>query len=156
MYHVTKHYPHSLGLSACFRQWKAKSHCNQLHGYALAFTFEFRAADLDARNWVIDYGSMRPLKSWLEDTFDHRLLYSADDPERDLILDVARRKVANVLELERVGCEAFAKLAFDKARVWLTEIGLSPRVQITKVTVAEHEGNSASYSDDLGLSDARA
>lgn len=149
MYHVRKHYPHSLGLSACFRQWRATSHCNQLHGYALAFTFEFMARDLDARNWVIDYGSMRPIKSWLEDTFDHRLLFATDDPERDIIYDLARRKVANILELGSVGCEAFAQFAFERAKWWLESIGQSPRVQIIKVTVAEHEGNAASYSEPL-------
>lgn len=149
MFHVTKHYPHSLGLSACFRQHRATSHCNQLHGYALAFTFEFAARDLDARNWVIDFGSLRPIKSWLEDTFDHRLLFAADDPEREIIYDLARRRVANILELERVGCEAFAQLAFRYAREHLFKTGLHPRVQIAKVTVAEHEGNSASYSEPL-------
>lgn len=148
-YHVTKHYPHSLGLSACFRQHRAKSHCNQLHGYALAFTFEFCARDLNAQNWVIDFGSLRPLKSWLEDTFDHRLLVAADDPERDILYDLARRKVANILELEAVGCEAFARLAFKQARTFLINTGQHPRVQITRVTVAEHEGNSASYSEPL-------
>ena len=45
MFMVTKHYPHSLGLSACFRQPRADSHCNQLHGYPLAFTFKFAAED---------------------------------------------------------------------------------------------------------------
>lgn len=149
MFHVTKHYPHSLGLSACFRQHRATSHCNQLHGYALAFTFEFAAADLDARNWVIDFGSLRPIKSWLEDTFDHRLLIASDDPEKDILYDLARRKVANVLELERVGCEAFAVLAFRKAREHLINTRQHPRVQIAKVTVAEHDGNSAAYSEPL-------
>lgn len=149
MYHVTKHYPHSLGLSAAFRQWRATSHCNQIHGYALAFTFEFAARDLDARNWVIDFGSLRPIKSWLEDTFDHRLLVAADDPEKEIMYDLARRKVANILELERVGCEAFAVLAFRKAREHLLKTGLHPRVTITKVTVAEHDGNSAGYSEPL-------
>jgi 6-pyruvoyltetrahydropterin/6-carboxytetrahydropterin synthase len=147
VYHVTKHYPHTLGLSACFRQHRATSHCNQLHGYALAFTFEFEAISLNAQNWVIDFGSMRPIKSWLEDTFDHRLLFAADDPERDLIYDLARRKVANILELENVGCEAFAKLAFQFATGWLGSVGQINLVRLTKVTVAEHGGNSASYSE---------
>jgi 6-pyruvoyltetrahydropterin/6-carboxytetrahydropterin synthase len=149
VYHVTKHYPHSLGLSACFRQWRAKSHCRFFHGYSLAFTFDFCARDLDARNWVIDFGSMRPLKSWLEDTFDHKLLFAGDDPEQDIIHDMARRNVAQIEMLDNVGCEAFAELAFRQAQALLKNAGLSPRVSITKVTVAEHEGNSASYSEPL-------
>jgi 6-pyruvoyltetrahydropterin/6-carboxytetrahydropterin synthase len=149
MYYVTKHYPHSLGLSACFRQWRATSHCNQLHGYALAFTFEFMARDLNAQNWVIDFGSLRPIKSWLEDTFDHRLLFAADDPKRDIYYDLAHHKVANILELENVGCEAFGKLAFGYCSDFLISSKQKDRVHLMKVTVAEHEGNSASYSEPL-------
>lgn len=149
MYHVTKHYPHSLGLSACFRQWRATSHCNQLHGYALAFTFDFVARDLNAQNWVIDFGSLRPVKSFLEDTFDHKLVFAADDPKKEIYYDLASHKVASILELENVGCEAFAKLAFEYCKAHLIERKWSPRVQLAKVTVAEHEGNSASYSEPL-------
>lgn len=149
MYHVTKHYPHSLGLSACFRQWRATSHCNQLHGYALAFTFEFAARDLDARNWVIDFGSMRPIKSWLEDQFDHRLLFAADDPKKEIYYDLASHKVANILELPNVGCEAFAKQAWDECVSFLMKTHQFDRIKLTKVTVAEHEGNSASYSEPM-------
>lgn len=149
MYHVTKYYPHSLGLSACFRQHRATSHCRFFHGYALAFTFEFDAITVDARNWVVDYGSLRPLKSWLEDTFDHKLLFATDDPERDIIYDMARRNVAQIKELTHVGCEAFAELAFGRAKSLLANMGIDSRVRLTKVTVAEHEGNSASYSEPL-------
>ena len=51
---VTKTYGHDLGLSCCFRQWGASSHCRFLHGYALSFsfTFERRDAGLDALGTV--------------------------------------------------------------------------------------------------------
>lgn len=37
-----------------YRQWKADSHCNLVHGYALSFHFEFECDDLDARNSIKD------------------------------------------------------------------------------------------------------
>jgi 6-pyruvoyltetrahydropterin/6-carboxytetrahydropterin synthase len=123
-----------------------------LHGYALAFTFEFEAMELNKQNWVIDFGGLKPLKQWLVDTFDHKTLVAADDDE---LLDVFIGKandqphVANVQVMPAVGMEAFARLAFDRARVLLTELGESPRVRLTRVTVAEHEGNSASYSEPM-------
>ena len=52
----TKTYGHDLGFSAAFRQWRADSHCKYIHGYALAFRFEFEADELDVRNWVVDFG----------------------------------------------------------------------------------------------------
>ena len=54
-----------------YRQWRADSHCNQIHGYAFSFHFEFETDDLDARNWAFDYGGLRPLKDKLEEWFDH-------------------------------------------------------------------------------------
>lgn len=36
--------------SVAYRQWRADSHCHNLHGYALSFHFEFEADTLDARN----------------------------------------------------------------------------------------------------------
>lgn len=162
MYHVTKHYPHSLGLSVAFRQPRAQSHCRFIHGYALAFTFEFSARDLDANGWVIDFGSLKPIKDWLVMMFDHKLLIADNDPEvsRLLKLDAmpdyahtgivnGRVSIADTMLVEAVGMEAFAKLAFDECKILLNRTGQTPRVTLTKVTVAEHEGNSASYSEPL-------
>lgn len=147
MYHVTKHYPHSLGLSACFRQWRADSHCSNLHGYALAFTYEFEAQELDKNNWVIDFGSMKPIKQWLESTFDHRLIVAKDDPSLDVLGRLDMDDIAAPKVMERVGCEAFANAAFKFAKNWLIDSGQSHRVRLTKVTCSEHEGNSAAYSE---------
>ncbi len=43
-YHSTKTYK-QIGPVA-YRQWKAGSHCDQIHGYALSFHFEFEADTL--------------------------------------------------------------------------------------------------------------
>lgn len=145
MYHVTKHYPHSLGLSAAFRQPGATSHCRFLHGYALAFTFEFEAQELDANNWVIDFGGLKPLKQFLYDMFDHKTILA----ESDVALASLDHAFCDIVILPRVGMEAFAKFCFDHANAVLTDMGARPRVRLTKVTVAEHEGNSASYSEPL-------
>ena len=150
MYHVTKHYPHSLGLSACFRQPGATSHCKDWHGYPLAFTFEFMARELDANDWVIDFGSLKPLKEWLVATFDHKMIIRADDPALPDALAMQKRGWATVITMRRVGMEAFAATAFAQCKQsFLIRRGYTPRVSLTKVTVAEHEGNSASYSEPL-------
>lgn len=148
MYHVTKHYPHSLGLSACFAQPDADSHCRFPHGYPLAFTFEFQGEHLDRNNWLIDFGCLRPLKEWLQTTFDHRVIIA----ERDAVMRSAMEILsdanrANPLIMPQVGCEAFAfeAFVFCHKRI-LVPYGLYPRVQLCKATCAEHEGNSASFS----------
>lgn len=146
MFGCSKYYPYSLGLSTCFRQWRADSHCAKLHGYALAFKFDFEAETLDDRNWVLDFGSMKPIKAWLQDMFDHKLLIANDDPERLALVNLGDLGLADVFVLHDVGCEAFAKLAFDKCERFLIRAGQSWRVKLVRVTVSEHEGNSASCS----------
>jgi 6-pyruvoyltetrahydropterin/6-carboxytetrahydropterin synthase len=147
-YRVNKHYPHSLGLSCAFRQWKAASHCRFIHGYSLSFDLEFGADTLDHRNWVIDFGDLKPIKKWLEETFDHRLAVAEDDPEIGTIQALHAKGIANVLLLPRVGCESFAEHTGKFVRRYLHHAGLAPRVHLLKVTCAEHQANSASWLDD--------
>lgn len=147
MYHSRKFYPHSLGLSASFRQWRATSHCNQIHGYALAFLFEFTSNELDAHNWVMDFGSMKPVKQWLQETFDHRLMVATDDPELETFKLLHEKRMANINLVPGTGCEMFATQAFGFCKRYLKLCGQAPRVHLGMVTVFEHEGNSASYSE---------
>lgn len=143
----TKKYGHDLGLSAIFRQWRAKSHCAQLHGYALGFRFEFGCEELDENGWVLDFGSLKPLKQKLVDTFDHKLLVAGDDPALALFGELDHSGLANMLTLPGgVGCEAFAKLAFGFARDQLALPSLIDRgVRVLSCECMEHEANSATY-----------
>ena len=144
-YISTKTYGHEIGLSCAFRQWKAHSHCSKLHGYALAVKFQFEAEELDHCGWVVDFGSLKSLKGMLEDTFDHKLLVSEDDPYKAEICALAGLGIADVIVVERTGCEAFAKLIYECAEVWLKDNGYSPRCGLVSVEVSEHGANSAIY-----------
>lgn len=143
MYLSTKQYGHEIGLSACFRQWRAESHCRLLHGYALAIKFTFGATELDVRNWVVDFGGMKSLKARLEDTFDHKLLVAEDDPMLEHFMGLQKLKVADVVVVPATGCEAFAKLIFDTTEIWLKDAGYGNRVTLVSVEVKEHGANSA-------------
>lgn len=147
-YLSTKTYGHDIGLSCCFRQWRAKSHCRFLHGYALAIRLEFEAAELDENNWVVDFGSLSEFKSALVDTFDHKLLIAQDDPERARMAHLGQYGIANVIIVSGTGCEAFAKMIHDLGIQWLANTGYSPRVWLRSVTVSEHGANSAIYMGD--------
>lgn len=142
----SKTYGHDIGLSVAFRQWRADSHCRLIHGYALSVHLEFEADTLDVRNWVVDFGSLKTFKAWLQNTFDHRLLVAEDDPALPFILALQDEGVAEVIQVPAVGCEAFAKLIYEAAEVWLGDAGYAPRVRMAWVTVREHGANSATYS----------
>jgi len=80
LYRSIKSYDHNEGLSCCFRQWRAEhSHCQQVHGYALAFRFVFATDRLDENNWCLDFGGLKEVRAWLHEMFDHTVLVAADD-----------------------------------------------------------------------------
>jgi len=129
-----------------YRQWRADSHCNLIHGYALSFHFEFEADTLDARNWVTDFGGLKPLKHVLEDWFDHTLLVAQDDPMREHLLELGRLKLAKITEVEKTGCEGIADFLYEYINtILLPSFGSSEaqRVWCSKVEVRETDSNMA-------------
>lgn len=145
MHQSTKTFGHEIGLSCAFRQWKADSHCRFIHGYALAFKFVFEAEELDARNWVVDFGGLKGLKKILEDNFDHKLIVAEDDPYKDEICELAGLGIAQVIVFPAGGCEKFAEYVFEVAEQWLRDAGFAPRCRLVSVEVSEHGANSALF-----------
>ncbi len=145
MYISTKRYGHEAGFSICYRQHKADSHCRFLHGYSLAFEFEFESPVLDARNWVCDFGGFKTLKGFLEDYFDHTLLVAEDDPQRDILEAIGSHNLAQVRIIEKTGCEGIAEFLFWYMNsTWLEENGYEgSNVFCRRVRVFETPNNSA-------------
>lgn len=148
-YASTKTYGHEVGLSCAFRQWRAKSHCSLIHGYAIAVRVEFEADTLDERNWVQDFGDLKWLKEWLAERFDHSLLVAEDDPELDTLSMLTGIAAARVIVLPAVGCEAFAQQIYEfidkELQIRQYTNGLEERVKVASVEVREHGANSAIY-----------
>jgi 6-pyruvoyltetrahydropterin/6-carboxytetrahydropterin synthase len=144
-FYSTKTFPHSIGLSAAFRQWRAESHCRLIHGYALQIKFTFGTNDLDVRNWCVDFGSMKSLKTWMEDTFDHKLLVAEDDPELQTFMMLQAKDLADIVVVPATGCEKFAELIFGATEIWLKDNGYAPRCWVESVEVSEHGANSAIF-----------
>lgn len=142
-YQSTKTYGHERGLSCAFRQWRADSHCNQIHGYALSFKFVFEADELDHRNWVVDFGGLKSLHNILEETFDHTTIVAEDDPELAWFRVAHDRGILQLVVLPAGGCEKFSEYVFEVAQQWLIDAGFAPRAKLVSVEVSEHGANSA-------------
>lgn len=142
IYTSTKEYK-QLGPVA-YRQWRADSHCNLIHGYALGFKFWFESRTLDARNWVVDYGSLRPLKNNLEDWFDHTLLVAEDDPMRGEFEHLQQVGLAKITLVARTGCEGIADFLIRYINEqWLPLHYPGGAVTCRRVEVRETESNMA-------------
>ena len=143
-YYSTKTYGHNIGLSACFRQPNAHSHCKFLHGYALQFKFTFGCNHLDERNWVVDFGGLKPLKRWLESKFDHKVILDLEDPMMQHFDNLAASGLCELTIFNGVGVEKFAQHAFYFADNLVREM-TDERCYCVSAECAEHGANSAIY-----------
>lgn len=143
-YYSTKTFGNDRGLSCAFRQWRATSHCNQIHGYSLGFRFIFESATLDERNWVYDFGDTKWIKEYLDEAFDHTTAAAKDDPYLSSFKQMDKDGICTLRIMDNVGCEAFAQMTYlDVApRV---EHNTNGRVRLKSVEVFEHGSNSAIY-----------
>ena len=153
-----KVYTHAHGLSCTFRQWRADhSHCRFLHGYSLQVTITFGSMNLDRHNWVMDFGGLKWVKEWLEATFDHKTLVAKDDPQLEVFKALActddssvvtipslEMPVIDLMVVEHVGCEAFAKMIFHYVDQYLL-YNIDNEAWVQSVKVEEHPGNFAIY-----------
>lgn len=146
-FYSTKTYGNEVGLSCCFRQWKAThSHCSKLHGYSLGVRLVFECQTLDDRGWVQDFGGLKPVKKWLQETFDHTVLIAVDDPCLSDFKRLDERGLINLRIVECVGCESFARLICNQVNKILGETEqLNSTARIYSVEVFEHGANSATY-----------
>ena len=151
MYQSTKTYGNEVGLSCCFRQWRADNHCNKLHGYSLGFRFIFEAVRLDENNWVYDFGDCKWIKTYLQDKFDHKLVVAKDDPKLERILHSVYNEIADIRCMDNVGCEKFAESVFNHVAPKIKE-RTKGRVSLFSVECFEHGANSAIYQNPYGSS----
>jgi 6-pyruvoyltetrahydropterin/6-carboxytetrahydropterin synthase len=136
-----KTYSHATGHSCAFRQWRADSHCNLIHGYALQFELKF-GGELDDKNWIVDFGGLKPLKEWLKYMFDHTYLVAEDDPELETVKMLQEKNLIDMRLVPAVGCERFAEQVFDYAQDLVNDL-TDGRCWVQECTVREHAHNSA-------------
>lgn len=91
----------------------------------------------------MDFGSLKPVRRWLEQTFDHKTLVAADDPLLSQMQAMDELGLIQLVVLPRVSCEAFADHIFAWVSGWLADQSLSPRIQLAEVHVREHGANAA-------------
>lgn len=149
-FYSTKTYGNDRGLSCAFRQWRSThSHCSLIHGYSIGIKLVFECDELDKRNWVMDFGGLKDFKAWTEYMFDHTLCVAKDDPEL-MLLKTLPKHVADVREVDGVGCERFAEMCYNKMASILEQqiadgTALNKTVRVKSAEVFEHGANSAIY-----------
>ena len=130
-----------------YRQWRADSHCNLIHGYAFSFKFFFGTNELDARNWSCDFGGLKELKNVLNDMFDHTLIVAEDDPELDTYKLLHEKRIAKVVVLPNLGSEMLADMLYKYVNgIFIPDMlgqGEAERLWCYRVEVRETQANMA-------------
>ena len=103
----------------------------------------------------MDFGGLKGFKEWADFMFDHTLVVAEDDPQLEMFEKMAslglqdQGGVCDLRVVPAVGCEMFAKLAYDKMAELLISgkmnYPINPTVRIKSVEVFEHGANSAIY-----------
>ena len=133
--------------STAFRQWRADhSHCKYLHGYQLKAKLWFGCNELDEKNWAVDFGGLKVLKSKLQHVFDHTTTVAADDPELEVFKDLDQKGIIQLRVFENgVGIERCAEVVYEIAQEHINNL-TGGRCWVDSVEVFEHEENSAIYT----------
>ena len=131
--------------SACFRQWKADSHCRFLHGYELYCKVWLESeTGLDERNWVYDFGGFKSIRKKLQNTFDHKTCIAGDDPQLNSFIELEKKGIIDLeIFTDGVGIEKFSEYCYI-----VISAELPPNIIIEKVEVYEHSKNTAIYIKD--------
>lgn len=128
--------------------------CSFVHGYKLTAKFWFGCNELDDKNWAVDFGALKELKSQLQHQFDHTLCIDAADPLLPLFKQLHEAGGCDLRVMEHgVGIERTAEYCYNAASKYIKEL-YGDRCWVDRVEVFEHEANSVVYVGAAHIADA--
>ncbi len=129
------------GLPCAHRQWRDDGHCRFIHGYERTVTVTFACNELDEKGWVVDFGSLKDIRRWLEELMDHTLLINEDDPELPLFRQMHERGIVDLRVLPSVGMEGTSRYVFEYVDRAIRE-QTGGRCRVIRVECRENVKNS--------------
>ena len=120
------------------RQPKHNGHCALIHGHNWTWTFTFAASSLDECGFVVDFGKLKFLRTYIDQLFDHALVLSRTDPRlNELKRDLGwsgPSPLARIVLVDDGSCEGLLTEFYPilnkqvqdatDGRVWISELTL--------------------------------
>jgi 6-pyruvoyltetrahydropterin/6-carboxytetrahydropterin synthase len=119
-----------------------QGHCRFVHGHNWTIEVTFQADRLDENGFVVDFGDLGWIKSWIATKLDHCLVIAADDPYLELFTE-HDKQLWHLTIVPAGSTEALAewiRLTLDTAA---QQIYRERDVRIFAVELRESESNSA-------------
>lgn len=148
-YITSKTFGGASGFSCCYRDHNDEdSTLGQLHGAVLSFKIMFEADALDANGRVLATFDTEDIEEFLDATFGHTIIVAQDDPSMEAFEQLDDDGAVDMVVLQTVSLETFAKAVFDYCDHWLGDKKLGDRVTVHSVECREHEGSASIYARD--------
>jgi 6-pyruvoyltetrahydropterin/6-carboxytetrahydropterin synthase len=128
------------------RQHLHAGHCALIHGHNWAITLTFACRETDASGFVVDFGDLKYIKSWIDTHLDHACLFNEDDGERHALIDQFGRFFKPYI-VASCSCEGLARHLYEVFNP-LLDAQTAGRVWLVEVEVEEDSKNSAAYRPD--------
>ncbi len=126
------------------RQHLHDGHCSFVHGHNWDISLTFACDETDENGFVIDFGKVKFIKSWIEENLDHACVFSTSDPLAPKLIE-AVPEAWKVCFVKQCSCEGLAKHLFDVFNE-LVRKNTNGRAWVVAVAVSEDKKNTACYS----------
>ncbi len=126
------------------RQHRHRGDCRLIHGHNWQVKLTFAASTLDEHGFVVDFGGLSFVKSWLMDHLDHACVLSADDPELDRLRETGLFKL---YVAPAASCEGLAKHLFHIIQPMIAE-RFGPRAWLDALELWEDPANGVRFQPD--------
>lgn len=94
--------------------------------------------------WVVNFGGLKKIRSWLEHYFDHTFLVAQTDPELPRFQQLDQDGIIQLRVLPDTGMEATAKFVYGHINEMIQK-ETQGRVWVGRVEVRENEHNSGIF-----------
>lgn len=131
------------------RQHAHKGACQHVHGHSWTLELVFGAIVRDECGFVVDFGSLKPIKAYLDEHLDHALVIAGNDPilTAPVLEEWKKRGIAKPYVVPDPSCEGLC-IHFHNIFNPMIQSLTKGRAYVMKVTVFEGERDSASYSPE--------
>ncbi len=125
------------------RQHKHQGHCRYIHGHNWKISITFGCHKVDDNGFVVDFGRLEYIKSWIDKNLDHAVVFCEDDPLKDKLkeIDPSALKLFVVPNCSCEGIAEYLTTVFNEQ----VDLNTNGRVFVLSVEVFEDSKNSAKY-----------
>ena len=120
-------------------------HCSFIHGHNWSIKLSFAAEKPDNNGFIVDFGKLRYIKEWIDDNLDHACAFSAKDPHRNKIEELAELGLIKPLFIDNASCEGLAKHIFETFDPMVRH-NTDSRAWLVSIELEEDSKNSVTYA----------